>query len=310
MVLETSATSPPSDSLVCLSELPDKTLFLTDKADAGHSVTFLLRSPSVFDADEKIQAHVASAKALLVKGDALVKDDVKHVWEEAVSHGNGAVDLLLFSVGMPPSHSPIPVLTSLFLDCLGGLPAGFNLFKGFLISPPNLCTQSLLNVVCTIPTTIAPPRLVTISSMGLGATSHAALPFVLRFFYGLFLHAVHEDKLGSERVVAHCAGWDWDVADYGEPHDNIMGPGNWKEREGLPVPGSLKNAVVVRPALLTNGKCAADNIQDGQKGPYRVSAEELRGAWTISRRDTAHFVVDLAVNRWEEFQGKRVTIAY
>lgn len=146
--------------------------------------------------------------------------------------------------------------------------------------------------------------------MGLGPTSHAALPFVLRSFYGFFLPGPHEDKLGSERVVAHCAGWDWDVADYGEPGDNIMGPGNWKERDGLPALGSLKNVVVVRPALLTDGECAGDKVQDGQKEPYRVSAGELRGAWTISRSDTAHFVVDLVVNRWEEFKGKRVTIAY
>jgi len=146
--------------------------------------------------------------------------------------------------------------------------------------------------------------------MGVGTASHAALPFALRLLYGFLLPAPHRDKLGSERIVAHCAGWDWDVASLGEPSDNIMGAGNWKESEGLPALGSLKNVVVVRPAMLTDGKCTADNAQDGQKGPYRVGTGELKGAWTISRSDTAHFVFDLAVNRWEEFQGKRVTIAY
>lgn len=60
-------------------------------------MTFLLRSPSTFDADEQIQKYVRSGKAHLVKGDALVKADVQCAWDEAQKHG--PVDLLLFTVG-------------------------------------------------------------------------------------------------------------------------------------------------------------------------------------------------------------------
>jgi len=38
----------------------------------GHSVTFLLRNPTIFDNDETIKPFVQSNQAKLVKGDALV----------------------------------------------------------------------------------------------------------------------------------------------------------------------------------------------------------------------------------------------
>ena len=60
-------------------------------------MTFLLRSPTVFDQDEVIQGYIKSGKAKLLKGDALVQDDVKHAWDEAAN--SGVVDLLVFTVG-------------------------------------------------------------------------------------------------------------------------------------------------------------------------------------------------------------------
>ena len=32
--------------------------------------------------------------------------------------------------------------------------------------------------------------------------------------------------------------------------------------------------------------------------------------WTVSRRDVAHFIVDAVTNRWEEYGGRQVSIAY
>jgi hypothetical protein len=45
------------------------------------------------------------------------------------------------------------------------------------------------------------------------------------------------------------------------------------------------------------------------KLPYRVSEQEL-GGYTISRKDIAHFVVDALTRRWNEFENKRVNVAY
>lgn len=60
-------------------------------------MTFLLRSPAAFDADEEIQKYVKSGHALLVKGDALVREDVRKAWETASK--DRKVDFLLFTVG-------------------------------------------------------------------------------------------------------------------------------------------------------------------------------------------------------------------
>jgi hypothetical protein len=99
----------------------------------------------------------------------------------------------------------------------------------------------------------------------------------------------------------------------GEPGDDIMGS-DWTKREGLPVAGSLKRALVIRAAILTNGDCVADKInakgmERDNKRAYRVSEGEL-GGWTISRKDVAYFLVDAVLNRWEEFENRRVNIAY
>ncbi|KAG0691786.1 hypothetical protein DFH29DRAFT_883725, partial [Suillus ampliporus] len=53
----------------------------------GATVTFLLRSPGVFDQDETIQNYVKEGKARLVQGDALVKNDVRRAWSEASNGG-------------------------------------------------------------------------------------------------------------------------------------------------------------------------------------------------------------------------------
>ncbi|CAA7270997.1 unnamed protein product [Cyclocybe aegerita] len=258
--------------------------------NSGATVTFLLRSPGVFDADETIQKYIKAGKAHLVKGDALVKEDVQRVWDEAGKHG--PVDVLLFTVGGTPK---------------------FSFTKGFVIDPANLVTQSLFNALCTIPTSEPQPRVITISSTGLTRTSHAKLPLPLKPFYGHFLALPHKDKVGAERLVAHCAGWSWNTKDDGEPEDDIMGAkgDEWKKREGLPAEGSLKRALVIRPAFLTDGECKAEDEKEKKKGKpgYRVSEGEL-GGWTVSRKDVAHFVADAILNRWSEFENKRVNIAH
>lgn len=69
-------------------------------------MTFLLRNPSCFDEDEAIQGFVKQGRVRTVKGDALVKEDVRRGWEVAgqnvpgsSSDADGQVDVLLFTVG-------------------------------------------------------------------------------------------------------------------------------------------------------------------------------------------------------------------
>ena len=73
----------------------------------GATVTFLLRSLSVFDTNETMQTYLHSGKARLVKGDALDKEDVQRGWTEAAkpTHEGDVtgVDTLLFTLGEPTS---------------------------------------------------------------------------------------------------------------------------------------------------------------------------------------------------------------
>ena len=70
---------------------------LTTSIDAGARVTFLVRSPAVFDNDEVIQRYIKADKAILVRGDGLSRPDVQRAWDEAGK--TGPVDVVLFSVG-------------------------------------------------------------------------------------------------------------------------------------------------------------------------------------------------------------------
>ncbi|KAG5636651.1 hypothetical protein DXG03_004696 [Asterophora parasitica] len=130
------------------------------------------------------------------------------------------------------------------------------------------------------------------------------LPSLLKPVYGYLIAVPHRDKVGVERVMAHVAGWKWNDKEDGELVENVLdAQGRW--RNGLPTEGTLKEVLVIRPAIFTDGDCLAES---GKK-MCRVSEKEL-GGWTVSRKDVAHFVADAALNRWGEFKGKRVNIAY
>ncbi|KAH8824428.1 hypothetical protein DL96DRAFT_1501278 [Flagelloscypha sp. PMI_526] len=250
--------------------------------DAGATVTFLLRNPSVFDKDSAIQKHVSSGKARLVKGDALKEDDVKKGWTEASK--DSPVDYMIFTVGGEGS---------------------FSLLKGgAVLKIFNICTQAYLNVVTTIPAN-STPNLVCLSSVGIGKKSRSSVPFAIRPVYGM-LSSPFADKLGMERVAYHLGGMTWDAKDLGEPSAELMGGSNWTERDGLPEGGSYKNKViVVRAALLNDGECRSDKKENA----YRATTDEL-GGYFISRKDTGHFVAQLCLGSWEKWGGKVVNVGY
>lgn len=130
-------------------------------------------------------------------------------------------------------------------------PAGnpkFHPIKGFVISPHNLVTQCLLNILCEMPKTDPLPKVITLSTSGVSPSSRSQVPFLLNIFYGYLISQPLQDKLGMERVIYHCAGWNWNPKD-GEPKEDIMGKG-WQGRDGLPASGQLKNAMVDRKSVV------------------------------------------------------------
>lgn len=180
----------------------------------------------------------------------------------------------------------------------------FQLTKGIILTPANLVTQCLLNALITLPPTSSQPKIITISSTGVTKKSHNKLPLLLKPLYGYLLAQPHRDKSGAERLAAHCAGWEWEDGEVGE---DILAKG-WQDTPGLPTQGSLKNIVVIRPALLLDGIAKSDNTE-GKRVAYRVQEGDFSG-WTVNRRDVAHFVVEGALANWNNWQGKCVSIAY
>ncbi|THG95441.1 hypothetical protein EW026_g6212 [Hermanssonia centrifuga] len=256
--------------------------------EKGATVTFLLRSPTVFNEDAVIQSYVQAGTARLVKGDALNAEDVAKGWEKATEDSQ-YVDLVLFTVGGTPTLS---------------------LTKGAVLKIPDLCTHAILNLLRTIPPShraaSSQPKIIAVSSTGLTPSSHAHHPLPIRALYSWLLPQPHADKLGLERVLAHCVGWEWKAED-GEPREDIL-PAGWAGQPGTPGQGELKQVLVVRPALLTDGACKADK-KAGRA--YRVGEEDLENnGYTVSRRDVAHFIVEGALPDWTRWGGKRMSIAY
>ena len=296
---DTSAISQPSGYLV--SQDGECTTRNSEHvAESGATVTFLLRKPEVFDNNETIQKYIGEGKARLVKGDALVKDDVRRAWAESSAGDDGApVELLIFTVG------ELGFLSWEFFHELNGHPGPtngkFHITKGFLISPENLITQAILNVLETLPA--SQPKIIAISSIGVTAASRKALTFFLWALYGYLLPQAHRDKRGAEQIYAHIAGFSWDTKDNVGP--DILEE-NWMAR--VPPQGQYKNLVIIRPAMLTDGPSLAD--KHPEKEAYRVQDDDVSGAYTISRRDVSHFLVEKVVKHWDSWSGRRVSIAY
>jgi len=191
-----------------------------------------------------------------------------------------------------------------------------SLTKGAIIKPRNLCTQSALNVLTTMPKSDPQPKFIFITSLGVTKASHASLPLALKPLYSWMLAIPHADKLGVERVIHHCAGQAWTDP---EPSADLMKEGagkgvEWSAREGLPEQGQLKNWVIVRPAWLSDGVCKADEEPKKKgkksKGPYQIIEGDQGAGYTISRRDVGHFLVEGLVKNWDTWQGKIVGISY
>ncbi|KAF8470823.1 hypothetical protein BDZ91DRAFT_551310 [Kalaharituber pfeilii] len=239
---------------------------------AGHECYTLCRSPAQFEttlAERNVDPNAATDKKKLinlVKGDAFNADDVRKIFEVA---GEG-VEFVLFS--------------------LGGRPTFKNPLSPKLM-PPAICSRTI-NVFLPIfverfPDPTTQPRLVVISSNGLGHQGHSDLPWLLKPLYGWLLKEPHADKEEMERLVNIGAGIKH--VDF-----NPLGVQDTKLQLG--------NVVIVRPALLTEGiEKGTANIREG---------ERLSGAWTVSRKDVGAFIAKECALPDSQWRNKGVTIAY
>ena len=257
-----------------------------------------------------MQKYIKNGQARLFKGDALKADTVKAGWEEAMKAGSGTVDLVLFTVGVYSltSHAQRSNTTDMALT--GGA-GSFSLKHGAVLDPPDICTRSLRNVICTLPPTLrAPerqPRFVVITSYGCTAESRATVPLAVLPLYSYAIRGPHADKVGVERILSRGAGLPW--SDKDTVQEGIL-PAGWESEEGMVGAGELTKVVIVRPALLMDGKCHGDETGK-KKGPYRICVGgDLDSAYRISRQDVGHFIAEDLVGNWSKYENKPVCIAY
>lgn len=258
----------------------------------GATITFLLRKTEVFDADEAMKPYVKSGKARLVKGDALEIEDVARGWAEAQAASESRhVDVVLFTVGGALHH--------------------FSIITGAHVFPEDICSTALLNVIRTLPenqrSAGSQPKLIALSTIGSTKASHKRLPFLLKVFYSWLLTPPHVDKFWMERVAAHCAGTHFPDESY-RPE---MLPKEWKTLEGMPAEGAFKSIMILRAGWLTDGPAKADEEANRGKRVYRVCTNDRDAlGYTISRKDVAHFIVEDALENWETWEGKPVSLYY
>jgi hypothetical protein len=175
----------------------------------------------------------------------------------------------------------------------------FSLTKGAIVTPPDLCTRSLHNILRAAPRRTPPHlKVIIISSTGVTKVSHKNLPLTLRPMYGYLIRQPHNDKLGLERVLAQASGAPWTSEE--PPSDVLPSDGSWKDE--LTGSDVVASGVVLRPAFLTDGAC---------KGKYRTSVgDHGKGFTSISRRDVAHFIVEDVMKHWTKWENTVVSLAY
>ncbi|KZT53038.1 hypothetical protein CALCODRAFT_501546 [Calocera cornea HHB12733] len=238
---------------------------------AGGRATLLLRKPEAVTSNAEYEAlsPEEKARATIVQGDAFVEADVQRAMDAA---GEG-LSTVVFSIGGVPKYE---------------WPFSFKL------DPPMVCARGMATLLAVLHKQLPrpAPRIVVVSSMGLGE-KHAEVPLALRVtIYGWFLEEPHKDKIAAEYLALKASKFTTPA----EP-----------EAATLPAEAAslasdwLDEVVLVRPALLTDGV---------EYGNLRRAAV-VPNAYTISRRDTGKFIVDECLRGSDEWVGEQgVVIAY
>ncbi|KAL7417139.1 hypothetical protein BDY24DRAFT_376818 [Mrakia frigida] len=268
-------------------------LLLSEPSSSNTTLTLLLRRD--LPETDALFPHIATGRVKIVKGDALVRDDVERAWVEA---GAKSCDAVVFTIGTP-------------MDA-----PGFGIGLGGVTLPvANLCTLSLLNVLSVIASTPgADPKLIGLSSTGLGPEAHKRLPIAFRSLYGWLLKQAHDDKDGLEHLLhlASLHGPHPLPAPNPAPSDAILplalldsllpqvkNPGN---------PFSLSRVTIVRPGWLTGNP----SLLTTSTVPAYAAEEKLWKPKCISREEVARFLFEECLGFGEkalDWDGKAVDVA-
>ncbi|UZJ53472.1 hypothetical protein CBS101457_002792 [Exobasidium rhododendri] len=235
-------------------------LRLLNESDPDLEVHVLVRNKRSFQG--VLEAHsLDSDKVRQVRifvGDALQADAVTKFIVDVASAG--PIDYVISSLGALPVYSVWKPLTI-------RMPEGME----------RVCSESMSNILESLEAVAAQqpdkkaPRLIVVSSNGMGKSSHDALPMVLRHFYSRILDTPHADKRLMEELLHKR---------YNIPSVDFNRKKGERPKK-LTVFDSSK-LFIIRPSLFTDGQA---------KGTVRTSEDVLRSAWMITRKDTAAYIV-------------------
>lgn len=248
----------------------------------GNECYLLLRNEKAITDNPQVQALSTKERGNLhmIKGDALVTEDIKKVFDVAGPN----VDMVITSLGGKPDFSN---------------PLKPNISPAAICSRSNAVFLPVLKEYCDSNPT---PRLIAVTSNGLDKATHDALPFLIKMMYNWILPVPHDDKIEMENIILTLMGRNANtfIAPSSEKDLKAYQLGVEERAKAIASPGWLKDAIIVRPALLYDGN---------SKGKYRTG-EVLPKASTISRADVGHFIVNECVPGNDKWTGKAVTVAY
>ncbi|KAJ3008181.1 hypothetical protein HKX48_008723 [Thoreauomyces humboldtii] len=236
----------------------------------GHDVTAFLRRP-----DELVDGPVMTK----IKGDAMDEQSVM----DAFNHVGEKLDLVVFSIGAKPTTKQV-----------------FQLLLHTNTEPICVTQRGIQNVLSALHAHQVAygrqPRLIVVSSRGLGEAAHARLSCGMKPVYSWLLDQPHKDKEMLEFLIYRAAGLthaDAGIQERGVAKDIKI--------KGNPTAGWLHDWIVVQPAFFA--------MNDDAKGGYRTG-EELDGGSFISRGDLAVFIAEECVPKESTWKNKSVEVVY
>ncbi|ORX40041.1 hypothetical protein BD324DRAFT_648653 [Kockovaella imperatae] len=214
--------------------------------DPDNRLTLLLRKPDAIHLDPLLGPYVNNGRIHVFKGDATVESDVAKLFK------GPPVDLVVSGIGGVPSIG----------------------LSGIKMASP-ICTNAGIALANTLSHVPEPkPRVVIISSMGMGGTHHY-MPLLHRIIYPWLLHDPHQDKEAYEQILKRASrGWETPELDL-TIGDEVLSE---KAYEGIPE-DVFDQLIIVRPAWLVDGP-----VTDQMR-----AAEDLN-TWTARRSDVGRFI--------------------
>lgn len=213
------------------------------------------------DADLILEKGTKSTRLTTFKGDALNRKSVNDFFNAVTAEG--PLSEVVSSLGATPKELVFTWYKPLSQP-------------RFTAEFENICSDTMRTIVEALQTIVAPrqpdglaPRLIVVTSNGIGRSTHDALPLLLKPLYGHFLKYPHMDKEKMETFL----------------HESFAIPSadfNAKPKDPKPLHGLASDRlIIVRPSLLTDG---------ARKGAVRSSSSPMPKAWTVSRADVGGFI--------------------